>query len=136
MRCPDCMRFASMETEVEESSIELEIGSISDTGASIDSITGIVHVSRMCCECGLELKSYDFDLDLCDVTIEGAPVTEEEWTNITATAELSAEELGGGRYAKNMIGFCGTVTVNLNDRVLAIVKVQDHVSASSFEECV
>lgn len=105
MRCPDCMKFVGLETEVPEPEIELE-------------------------------KGADFDIELSDVQVVGAPVPEAERENVTATAEVSETESGGGRYKKNLVGFSGTATVMLGERVLASVAVEDNMAASNYEESV
>jgi hypothetical protein len=134
MRCPDCMKFVGLETEVPEPDVDLEI-EFDEDGASL-SLGGIVRVVRNCAECGQELKGADFDIALYDVAVVGAPVPEAERENVTASAEVSEPESGGGRYKKNLVGFSGTATVMLGERVLASVTVEDNMAASQFEESV
>ena len=134
MRCPDCMKFVGLETEVPEPNVDLEIDWAED-GASL-SLIGTVRVVRNCADCGTELKGADFDIELSDVAVVGAPVPEAERENVTAEAEVSETESGGGRYKKNLVGFSGTATVMLGERVLATAAVEDNMAASQFEESV
>lgn len=134
MRCPDCSKFVGLETEVPESEVDLEIDFAED-GASL-SLTGTVRVVRNCAECSQELKGADFDIELSDVKVTGEPVPADMREHVTASAEVSETESGGGRYKKNLIGFSGTATVMLGERVLAEVTVEDSMAASYFEESV
>lgn len=134
MRCPDCQKFVSMETEIEDMEPAVEVGTISEDGTTIHSISGTVRILRKCADCSTELKTIDFEIELSDVAVEGAPLVEAEWESVEAECEVDVTESGVGRWKKNMIGFSGTVTVKLGERVLATKTVEDSASASSFEE--
>ena len=136
MRCENCEgKFTALETAIEETSPEVDVGTFAEDGTSIDSLTCTVHVSRNCEGCCTEMKSTDFEVEVSDVAIVGEPITEEQREEVTAECEVDVSESGGGRYKKNMIGFSGTITVSLGERVLATVVIEDSTPASSFEEC-
>jgi hypothetical protein len=136
MRCPDCNKFVSLETE------------ITDTDASIDSIeedtveiTVTVHVSRNCADCGQELKCFDFE-DQYTVTLPG-PIAEAQADDLSVEVNVEEKETGGGRYAKNLIGYSGNVNLllpressPLGSRLLASLSVGNTEAASNYEECV
>lgn len=134
MRCPDCNKFVSLDTMIEEQQIDMDVSTVTD-GKHLEA-TCTVHVSRNCADCGQELKATDFEVELTDVAVEGDPIKPEDFEEVECQLEVSEDESGGGRYQKNMIGFSGTATFKLGERVLATVEVKDSTAASNFEECV
>ena len=135
MRCESCAKFVSLETVLEDENPAIEVGTFSSEGDAIDSLNGSVRVVRTCADCGTEMKSLDFEIEVSDVKIEGAPLAEEDWADVEAEANINVSESGGGRYKKNLIGYAGVITVMLGERILVEVPIKDSAPASAYEEC-
>ena len=133
MRCPDCSKFVSMETEIDEPTIDLN-----NTTVSCE-----VHISRNCADCGTELKSADLSLecDLIEVCADlagcfNADGTEKEGHDVTLEEDgVEPLEEGGGRYAKSYYGASVNFSVKCSCGKEASTSVTDKVAASDFEEC-
>jgi hypothetical protein len=132
MRCPDCQKFVSLETQIEDPNPDVEF----EFHAERLIANGTVHVSRMCGECGQELKAADIEFEVDLEVTELLTLSEEQRDEIAVTIEVSETEGGGGRYKKNMVGFSGTLTAALGERVLVTYEVAEAVAASEFEEVV
>lgn len=129
MRCPNCAKFVGLETqdpEAEDPSV--------DGGA----VTVEVRVVRACADCGTELK---------EVTVECSGELDEGVASAhdgegheleLEVASTSAEESGGGRYKKNIIGVDVEVTVTCSCEKLenCVVTCHGEEAAGSFEEMV
>ncbi len=133
MRCPDCQKFVGLETnepEVEDIDIDNE-----------GHISGSIRIVRNCADCSTELKEYNFDID-ADVDIEepdepkdGEKPHEHE-LSIEETS-CDSTETGGGRYKKNMIGYCLSYNVKCSSCDFETDgSIEDSTPASSFDEMV
>jgi len=134
MRCPDCNKFVSMETqEPEINTLEVE-NCDGEITVTIDGRT-----LRNCADCGTELKAVDWcDSDSLNLSeFDGWDKLSPEQQNSIKTEcspEVeenccSIEESGGGRYKKNIISTIVGYEIT--------VPVQNHpdVSALKFEGC-
>jgi len=134
-RCSSCSKWVSLENdEPQEDSIEI----VSDSEVQID-----VTISRNCADCGQEMKNHEFSGVSTDIDVEwtathaphedGSDDGEHgEWEVETSAMELT--ESGGGRYAKNMIGFECTATVTCKCGETTTVQLSDQAAASEFDE--
>jgi hypothetical protein len=134
MRCPDCSKFVSMETEVEEPTVDLNGTSVSCE----------VHIARNCADCGTELKSADLSLecDLLEVCEDLKDCFNEDGTDkdghdLTLKEDgMEPLEEGGGRYAKSYFGATVSFTVTCSCGKEQSADMTDKVAASEMEECV
>lgn len=139
MRCPDCNKFASFDTEVDP-----EFVSESAEGTEVT-----VEVRRVlsCADCGTELKEYTFELSedfSGQVEVEeGEEECDHEWSidvSVSPTVNVVDKDKNGrqiknARYMKTMYGV--EVTCDLEcDKCKNEVRVEfnDEAQASSFEE--
>lgn len=137
MRCPDCSKFVSLETEVPDGTDELEV-TVED-GKVV--VRGSVRVVRTCADCSTELKEASFEVDAELEQKLDAKHTDHE---LLLEGDLSSTESGGGRYAKNMVGFEGAVTITCsecNDEhdkpvVIGELELHDELPASAYDELV
>lgn len=137
MKCPNgCNdgKFVGLETGEPEQEQTLEL-SVDREGAQV---TGSFRVTRNCTECGEALKEATLELsdDLPEDVFKAHNGEDHELS--VDLEDATADESGGGRYAKNLI----TVTVNYSvtckcDKEFAYDgQVEtDSCAASSFEEC-
>lgn len=143
MRCPDCNKFVSMENgdlEVDELSIDVD-GTVSVSAS----------LPRNCAECSTELKRGEFqtedDAGISEAELEckfskaPALTADDVSPHSFEIEELSNDvsESGGGRYAKNMVGFDLEYEVTCtNEECDLKVKgaIGDAMQASSFDESV
>lgn len=139
MRCPDCCKFVSLDTE-EPVVEELVIESLGEEKAA--TIRTSVTISRVCADCSLELKSTTLDAEaVIEIPeIPGIPSTEDH-VHLLEIEESSIEstETGGGRNQKNLIGFSLSyvVTCEKDGCNLKIEdSIEDAIPASQFEETV
>lgn len=129
MRCPDCNKFVSLETETEEPTLELN-GSI---------VSGECHVSRNCADCGTELKAADFILemdvreDMPDCFKEDGQPQEGHDVDVKSSEVDSIEE-GGGRYAKSYYGVSVAFTLECSCGKEFGSSIVEKLAASEFEE--
>jgi len=141
IRCPDCNKFASLDTqEPEVEGLEIE-----DNADGHATVMATVRMVRACADCGTELKETSFDVE---AEVTGIPEAhaglnrpedgddghelEVEDVSIEATAT------GGGRYAKNMIGFAleFKVTCPKCEGFEVTGQVEDSLQASAWDEMV
>jgi len=136
MRCPDCQKFVSMDTAGADECVDVSI-EIDSLENSTVSVACEVRVTRVCADCGTELKELTFDIEeTLEVTLAGRKLTEDELNSLHASLDdVDTSESGGGRYAKNIISFDGTIEVYLDKVMVGSVKVGDSAAASAFEEC-
>lgn len=126
-RCPDCNKFVSLETEAEEEGIDV-------SGASVDVQ---VRVVRNCAECSTEMKDNSFSnsVDIpVDWLAEHSDSNEGHGDYEAELQNLEATESGGGRYAKNMIGFEATVKVTCKCGEEIEIDVSDEDPASYYND--
>ncbi len=118
-----------LETECEDADLTFE--------PEAGTITGSIRVVRKCGECGDELKEANFDIEqdtgLGEVELKAGEEVEVE----ADTPEPS--ESGGGRYAKNMVGFSVNVSVykvlKSGEKVeIWQGEIADNMPASGFDE--
>ena len=113
-----------------------------DVDVSEYTVQGTVRVVRTCADCGDELKecSFDVSVNLETLTEENhKPSDDEEGEQHEMTFEVDsceATESGGGRYAKNMIGFELRGTVTCSCGAEETIEASDSAAASSFDELV
>lgn len=117
MRCPDCLKFTGLETQV-------DVNDGPDMKASKDGIdiTAEVTVNRNCSDCGTTLKlmnfstekSVEFPIECVDGSVlDSMDDIDGESLEMDA-GDAEEYESGGGRYAKNMVGFDLTCTFKGN----------------------
>lgn len=134
MRCPDCAKFVSMETN----DPEVETIDIDEAG----NVTATVRVVRVCADCGTELKETTLEMET-DVSIEGhdSEATNDdgsdkhellvEETNVEATER----SVGKGRYARSYFGACVSFKVTCKCGGLDETgDLSDDCQASYFDE--
>lgn len=133
-RCPDCNKFVGLETEIEETSVEVEENGELKVEA---------RVYRICAECGTEMKEAYLDgsvmLDILEPDWWDKHSGEDDQA-LHGEYEASMEDLeyiesGGGRYAKNVIGFSAEVNVKCRcgDEITVNVS-SEGIPASEFDE--
>lgn len=120
MRCPDCMKFVS-----------LEMADPEDEGMEIDgtTLTGTVRIHRDCADCSQELKEFSFDVDvelehpesggacpsMLDEEDEGYLAPELELAGVdlqpeerTQTTTAAGKPIKNYRYMKTFFGYSAT----------------------------
>lgn len=131
-RCANCNKWVSLETDdPEEQSVE-----VNDYGT----VEVEVSISRNCADCGQQMKEAtitgEADLDDSWISEHSSDDAFEnghgDWEAESSNMELT--ESGGGRYAKNMIGFSCSVTVTCKCGATSEVTVSGEEAASSFDE--
>lgn len=135
MRCPDCNKFVGLENGDLEADLSVE--SDGDKGT----VTGTVRVVRNCAECGQELKEANFDVDE-SFDIPEAHRGEDHDLDVEVLDE-EVTESGGGRYAKNNVGYSLTAAVTCNCEAaqkagepVAEIDLADSMPAGQFDELV
>jgi hypothetical protein len=131
MRCPSCEKFVPLENGDLE--IEIDVESDGEQGT----VTGTVRVPRLCGECSDELKEGNFDVE---ATFDMPPGHGGDGHDLSI--EYDGEEVtesGGGRYAKNLIGYLFTYHVTCSCQKagaepLVSGEVSDEMAASHFDE--
>lgn len=128
-RCNDCNKFVGLETQdPEDCGLEISDGEI----------TGSIRVVRNCADCGSELKEANFEVS--QAIPDGILADHDgEGHELTADFDLESTESGGGRYAKNMIGFGGTAVIrcacqDAKEPELCKLDFSDAIPASEFDE--
>lgn len=129
MRCPDCNKFASLD----ESQFEVDLEGKYDPEDNAVLVTGTVVQQRPCMECGGILKEYTFDVD---TSFDLQPLKKKLTEGDVSVDFDDPEETqsGGGRYAKNMVGFQLSVNVDIDGEATQTFTVEDAVQASAYEE--
>lgn len=142
MRCPDCCKFVGLETEVED----VDVDTVTEERGEVTlSITA--SVVRNCAECGQELKRGEFETEVTTLIPESereckgeiaADAPRHHDINVEVEDEEPVES-GGGRYAKNMVGFSASYKVTCGNRGCSLAltgDVEDSMAASNFDESV
>lgn len=146
-RCNDCNKFVSYNTEMEP---ELENEDV-DGGTHM---TATVRRVLGCSECGSELKSFEFDVDVdfaehleehqkkCVAKEDGEEVEYEDhsWSveiELTPTEGIAEETNAKGRKVKKTAyGYEGQATLTCDQCECTVeFPVSGQESVSSFEEC-
>ncbi len=139
MRCPDCNKFTSFDTEAEPEVVSEDV----------DGTEVMVEVRRVlnCADCGTELKEYTFELsedfsDRIEVE-EGEEECDHEWslevsaspTTSVVDKDKKGRQIKNARYMKTMYGVEVTCDITC-DKCKKEVRVEfkDEAQASSFEE--
>lgn len=143
MRCPDCMRFRSLDFgDGEVDSIEIDVGKATD-GKTMATINAEVRIPRNCQECSTEMKvgSYSSEVEVeieqpkCTALEEDGQTPKPHDLSIEADGEPQPDEGGGGRYKKNMISY--TLDFVISCGVCDFTQkgyIEDAMAASEFEE--
>jgi|WetSurMetagenome_2_1015567.scaffolds.fasta_scaffold377733_2 hypothetical protein len=124
MRCPDCCRFVSLDTQ------DPEVESLEADG---DRIIATVRITRVCADCGTELKEATIELEhaLPDLFVE-----EHADHDLDVDGDVELTEQAGGRYAKSYIGARLAFRVYFNGGEVYANEMESSVAASEFEEIV
>lgn len=131
MRCPDCSKFVSMDTETEPDVREDWNGSKGE--GSVD-----VRIVNCCAECGNELKeaNFEFTIDVSDLKHD-PPLSDDVKDNSTLDVDVSRTHRvqGAGRGAKTFYGVEVSWKVLSSDGdVLAEGTEDDECPASAMDE--
>lgn len=123
MRCPDCNKFVSQEAGDPE---------VDDLSYSNGTITGQVHITQNCAECGTLLKEayLDIEIDSRFCTGDDHEVSLDESVSDTERSE------GSGRYRKQFYGADLTVKLTCSCGKSAEVEWHDDIAASGMDEAV
>lgn len=153
MRCPDCSKFVSMETQDPQTD-GLDVDFVSSGKADGEfNVTWEATTVRQCADCGTELKSLTVDAE------NTIPLEDfKGWDELTTAEQeelvraldndecqlkieeesTNASESGGSRYAKNIITSMVTYRISFKT-AKGEMSYQDNLSsenaASEFEEC-
>lgn len=136
MRCPDCNKFVSYDTDVEPEEIDaLELNSAGE-------LTGEFRRVLTCQDCSQELKELTFSISESVEVPEGCEHEFEVSVHAEATTNIQATDMRGNpiknpRYMKTLYGieFNGKATCsNCNCSVDINLTVEE--AASNFEELV
>lgn len=127
MRCPDCNKFVSMDTETDP---EAEDPAVDEEGF----VTCQVRIVNNCADCGTELKEATFDLEAdteagTDHKGKGHSLEVE-----TEDVERTERSEGRGRGLRSFYGVSVSFTVKCECGETWNVKAEDDVQASSMEE--
>ena len=141
MRCPDCNKFVSFDTDndPEVDSVDYQSGEV----------TASVRIVNVCAECGTEMKEATLELseDVSDVVdehvrachelnAEGEDISGHEITADEGSAERTMRTEGSGRYTKTFYGVTLDVTLTCDcGKWTHDVQLSDDVQASSMDEC-
>lgn len=146
MRCPDCNKFVSLETqEPEVSDLAVTHNEPEDAaGEHTFTITGSVRIVRNCGECSNELKEATLEIEQEAELGEGVSANiAADYRSRTDLDDAEVEESGvdiieegGGRYAKSYYGASVTLDVRLGGMVIASVQWSDKIAASAMDELV
>jgi len=135
MRCSDCNKFVSMDTEAEPEYEEPEAEEVL-SGCAVD-----VRITNNCADCGTELKEANFCIEL-----EGAePGDGEKTPHSKCKGDLALDFVitrsdrsdGAGRYARTFYGVEVEVEVSCNKCGFEhSQKASDECQASAMDELV
>ena len=129
MRCQNCQKFTSLETECE--SVDSEDLSCDEKGWHL---TFDVTVNRNCQDCGDNMKQLTYSFDKEGEWPKEFKYNAEESLYVEF-ADPEIDEGGGGRYKKNMITVRVPFEIYGNaDKPIINETVENSEAASSFEE--
>jgi hypothetical protein len=139
MRCPDCNKFASMDSD-SDPEITLDVD---DRGV----VTGSVHIDNNCGDCGTTLKTADIDVEedfsdvieghIEEVTKNGEHEATEEGYELTVefeNEERAVRTEGKGRGARTYYGAQFTIKLHCSCGAEWSRDVTAEVQASAMEE--
>lgn len=137
MRCPDCNKFVSYDTEVEPEEISaLEVD-------SAGRVTGEFRRVLTCQDCSTELKELTFSVD---ETVDVPEGCEHEFDEVAIDAEASSrmetkdrhgKPIKSARYMKMMYGISFTGKIECSKCNCSVdVEFEVEEQASAFEELV
>lgn len=147
MRCPDCMKFVSLEMAEPE-----------DEGLIVDGVTltGTVRIHRDCADCSQELKEFSFDVDHeldhpagdCpsqlpedddayaepDIELVSVDLSAAERTQ---TTDRNGKRITNPRYMKSLFGYDGSAQLRCGHCSAEWEEAfSDEVQASGMDELV
>lgn len=142
MRCPDCNKFVSFDTDTDP-----------EVTVSVDNeghVSGDVRIVNNCAECGQELKEANFsvDVDLSNAVAEHKKESEEtehrldvdiedlSRTDHRQTVDRKGKPIRNPRYQKQMYGAEGTIALTCSCGWAASEQWSDEVQGSGMEELV
>lgn len=138
MRCPDCNKFVSFDSDVEPEVNDLEVNE--DGFVSCN-----VRIVNACGDCGTELKEASFDME-SEIEIGEHKGEEHELTVENTGAERTSRSgffqkgkfvSGFGRYAKTFYGAAVDFTVTCSCGKLDVSgQMTEEVQASGMDELV
>lgn len=144
MRCPECQKFVSFDTDLDpEVTVDIDAGGM---------VSGECRIVNVCAECGTELKSADFEIDhdfsdVLDAHTKAHPDNTHEFsveesstrTERTQTEGRNGKPLTGpARYRKHYYGAEVALTVSCacgEEVADGDATWTDEVQASGMEEC-
>lgn len=144
MRCPDCNKFASFDTDTEP---EIE----ANVDPTIGTVTVEARIVNTCAECGTELKEATFNMESDDLAEEveehkatcadmKLSVKNESFsrTDRRQTHTPKGKPITNPRYAKQFYGVEGKVEVECDEcgHTFSDVELSDEVQASGMDELV
>lgn len=131
MRCPDCMKFVSLDFAEPELDGDPEV---SEDGE----VTCQVRLVRTCGECGQDLKEATLDLAGAPEGFSAGEHRGEGHALGVEAGDVEQVEEGGGRYKKSYYGASVSydVTCSCSTEPVASGALSDKVAASAMEELV
>lgn len=141
MRCDQCNKFVSFDTDVDpEPTLD-----VSPEGV----VSGSVRIVNQCAECGQELKeaTFDVDIDLSDEVEEHKKEHKAKEHDLELAEDLSRTDrrqttdrkgkpIKNPRYQKQYYGAEGTVTVSCSCGWSTTASWSDEVQGSGMEELI
>lgn len=144
MRCENCSKFVSFDTEVEPEVEDEQIDGDHETGYTY---TASVRRVLTCADCGNDMKETTFDIEqdvVVDSKCENADDGNHEFsvgsavdaTERTQTTDRNGKPIKSSRYMKRFYGVSGSVTGKCDHcDIEANFTFEDEAQASSFDEC-
>ena len=129
MRCPDCNKFVSFDSDEDPEINDLEVD-------SDGLITGSVMIKNNCAECGTELTEAQFDIGE-QAKLEGHEVKEGCSFEVEEnSAERDIKTDGKGRYTRTYYGVRAEFKVSCECGFETSVEWEDFCQASSMDQLV
>jgi hypothetical protein len=144
MRCEDCGKFVSFDTEVEPEVEDEQIDGDHENGYAY---TASVRRVLQCAECNGDMKETTFDIEQevvvegkCEKTKDGnhefSVESAVEPTERTQTTDRNGKRIKSSRYMKHFYGVSGSVTGTCEHCDIEVnFTFEDESQASSFDEC-
>lgn len=128
MRCPDCNKFVSMDSDVDPEAEDPEID------AASNSATASVRIVNACADCGTELKDATLELEF---TLDDADKHDEEGHELEGEIECdrTSRSTGKGRGTRTFYGVDAKLTVTCSCGWTCEATTSEEVQASSMDEC-
>lgn len=144
MRCENCSKFVSFDTEVEPEIEDEQIGGSCDNGYFY---TASIRRVLQCADCGTDLKDTTFEIEQevnveakCEKCEDGnhefSMDSAVEPTERTQTTDRNGKPIKSSRYMKHFYGVSGSVTGTCDHCDIEVnFTFEDESQASSFDEC-